>query len=621
MKPSLFENLRLLPRPGTHCIGNGRQAGYFRGADILQLFGPCYSVGAFFSLTLREKDAECADSRLAGTGLWRSDISLGGAAAGHLVDAMHPERPIFLRRFHLERPLCFEFKTEYEDTRDVFGTAPSILMRMPVGSYIFAACRLDKELLGELLFSPNVVVDGTSVFFPAGDSWVAFASAPTLEACVAEVDAFRAMDMDAFLQSAADAWGVELGRMRDMSPLLQGRPDAERIAETIEDVAVALLSQTSVDGGVLAGHPFHLAYGRDMYGDIRGFLALGLFDRARAAIEFHLRNWRTKGFLPNANGMGVVCSHCHECDDVEQTGYALLELHDYALATADIAFVRKAADFIRWLLDVQERLLVGGMLPFNGDETYIAGGLLPRNCIDHGSMEATALYIAGATRILALSRKHGILPEEEIRRHEVRLADARARFDANFRLPDGRLRTNNPERVKILGIPNLREFRHGVCVGCHAITDIRRTDEGGYLCAKCHGRKRAASGTMTHVLDAATLMTGFVHAEPVDPELPRAAARAAWAERTARSADLPVVGYEYGLQLYVLADSGFRTSDPENMLAALLALGTSAGVWSEYYRGGKVSEQNTQYRPWESAINLCGILRYLESWTPISRFE
>ena len=95
-------------------------------------------------------------------------------------------------------------------------------------------------------------------------------------------------------------------------------------------------------------------------------------------------------------------------------------------------------------------------------------------------------------------------------------------------------------------------------------------------------------------------------------ELPRAAARAAWAGRAARPADRSVVGYEYGLQLYVLADAADPECDREAMLAELLALRHSAGVWAEYYRGGRASERNCPYRPWESAINLCGILRYLE---------
>ena len=603
---------RPLLRPGTHCIGNGRVAGYFRGADVLQLFGPCYSVPSYFSLSLCEKGVSCAEHRLAGTGIWRTDLSVGGEDIGFLEDAAHPERPAFLRRLRLARPLRFALETGCEPIRDVFGTGPSVLMQLPQGSGIFAACKLDFAPYAELLFSRNAVQDGNGVTFPEGDSWMLFVAGRTLEECVAEAAPARAMDPGEFLRLAADGWSAELRRMRDVSPLFAGRADAGELAETVEDVAVALLSQTSEDGGVLAGPFFHLGYGRDMYGDIRGFLALGLFERARRSIGFHVRNWRAKGFLPNASGMGVPCSHRHECDDAEQTGYALLELHDYALATGDVEFVRGAADFVRWLLDVQERLLVDGMLPFNGDETYIAGGLLPRDCLDHGSMEATALYIAGATRMLALCRGHGLLPEAEIRRHEAPLADARSRFNANFLLGDGRLRTNAPARLARLGIRNLPEYRHGVCGGCHAFGDLRRTDDGGYLCPRCHGRVRASAGKETHVLDAATLMTGFVHAEAVDPALPRAAARAAWAGRAARPADRSVVGYEYGLQLYVLADAADPECDREAMLAELLALRHSAGVWAEYYRGGRASERNCPYRPWESAINLCGILRYLE---------
>jgi len=39
----------------------------------------------------------------------------------------------------------------------------------------------------------------------------------------------------------------------------------------------------------------------------------------------------------------------------------------------------------------------------------------------------------------------------------------------------------------------------------------------------------------------------------------------------------------------------------------LLGLREATGVWCEYYSNGCGS--NTRYRPWESAINLCGLLR------------
>ena len=66
------------------------------------------------------------------------------------------------------------------------------------------------------------------------------------------------------------------------------------------------------------------------------------------------------------------------------------------------------------------------------------------------------------------------------------------------------------------------------------------------------------------------------------------------------------VGYDFGLLLYAAAQFGLAADD---LLAHMLALKDSAGMWAEYYDGGQ--PQNTRCRPWESAINMEGALRYL----------
>ena len=50
-----------------------------------------------------------------------------------------------------------------------------------------------------------------------------------------------------------------------------------------------------------------------------------------------------------------------------------------------------------------------------------------------------------------------------------------------------------------------------------------------------------------------------------------------------------------------------------DLLDELLADRVEGAVWTEYYRGGKPSPAACPYRPWESAINLCGILAYLNA--------
>ena len=74
------------------------------------------------------------------------------------------------------------------------------------------------------------------------------------------------------------------------------------------------------------------------------------------------------------------------------------------------------------------------------------------------------------------------------------------------------------------------------------------------------------------------------------------------------------VGYEYGVILYTLARLLPAADLPayRDLLDELLADRVEGAVWTEYYRNGSPSPASCPYRPWESAINLCGILAYLE---------
>ena len=68
------------------------------------------------------------------------------------------------------------------------------------------------------------------------------------------------------------------------------------------------------------------------------------------------------------------------------------------------------------------------------------------------------------------------------------------------------------------------------------------------------------------------------------------------------------VGYDYGLLLYNL--TVYHLPGADTACEKLLSLRDEVGVWSEYYDEDRFA--GSRYRPWESAINLCGILRWLE---------
>lgn len=57
------------------------------------------------------------------------------------------------------------------------------------------------------------------------------------------------------------------------------------------------------------------------------------------------------------------------------------------------------------------------MTSFSGDETYIAGGTLPRVLMYDGSAESTLLFIEGGERFLRWCQVHGKLEDSLLARY------------------------------------------------------------------------------------------------------------------------------------------------------------------------------------------------------------
>ena len=131
------------------------------------------------------------------------------------------------------------------------------------------------------------------------------------------------------------------------------------------------------------------------------------------------------------------------------------------------------------------------MLPFNGDETYVAGGFLPRTALNHGSFEATMLFIEGGKRYLAQRRTEE--KEDWICQAKEALADAERQFEDNFRRKDGYI-ANSLARLEGLTEP---AYRHGMCPNGDTFGWLKRVGEGIYVCPHClaAGRRKPPAGT------------------------------------------------------------------------------------------------------------------------------
>lgn len=614
----------LIPTEGLFFVGNGSVAMGGEGADILQLFAPCYSLPGVMTLRMTNPALQARSHRIRGSAGYITLLTDTEThmSVGEITDYTHPTLPVYIRRLNLSQPLIFRLESPFRmiHTDSLYhGKACAHLFEIPDGTPVFSKSKTDKETYCQLLLSPNCHAKEGSIVFPAGESHLIFVGGEygelgiaSFENCMMLSETMLTADLDGIMTDFLSHWNRIFQQIRINREALAAIPDGD---ELVESVAAALITQTSKQGGVIAGAFYHLAYGRDMYGVFRGFMALGLHDYARKMVAYMADVYREKGYMPNASGMGMSCSHRHENDHVEQTGYYLLELLDYVEATGDMSFLHDRMDYARFLLEVQEKQLVNGMIPFNGDETYIAGGIFPRGGIDHGSMEATALYIGSALRLMDICAANSYMASEEIAAHRAMALSAQSAFAENF-IEGDRVYINNPHRISITDTP---PYRHGVCHRCLWMTNLLRAPEGGYLCPACYGKSPAPVTAERYSTDCALWMSVFAGCSLLPSGVVQSAlARTIEQVRNSRYGEANpenTVGYEYGVILYALAHAYPPDALPayRDLLTALLDDRVKGSVWTEYYQGGNPNPASCPYRPWESAINLCGILAYLNS--------
>jgi hypothetical protein len=250
------------------------------------------------------------------------------------------------------------------------------------------------------------------------------------------------------------------------------------------------------------------------------------------------------------------------------------------------------------------------MLPFNGDETYIAGGMLPRAVMFDGSAEATLLFIAGGKQLMDWAVKYKAMPEKKIKDGKKILQTVESRYMKNFVTGD-KLLTNNPKRKNELVMP---QFRHGVCESCIHVDWTQKTDNNRYLCAACFPCKHLPDIKDTeYFLQSVSLVPSYIHSNLLPDDLMQKLVLDIITsyQTTGKFPSGPVVnrtvGYDYGLFLYALTQMNHPLKNQvyEQMLDVL----DDTGAWVEYYQDGTPS--GTLCRPWESAINIEAAIEYV----------
>lgn len=604
----------------TNAMGNGDMVVYGRGPDLAFMYGPPYSSSSILSLTTRY-DGRLQDesAREPGAAIWNHRMTSEGRPVLEFTEFVASDLPAYIRRFECHgEGVSFVLHPSplggFNPSASIPGAWQQVIrpgqliFNYPSNLWAYhwivteGACRTEIDGEGNLL-----------VHCLPGEGWMAIVGSDDYPTGVLAAESVLSTGVQPLLDATRAHW-CEFTERR-----LSARPDLRRlepsIAEVADSVAVLIKSQQSADGGVMAGPYYALAYIRDQYGVARGMLALGMLEEARLNLEFRFRKFGLFGTLQTAEAMGTDCArHVHENDEVEGPAYTILQLRDYIRASGDDAFGRRVWPMIDWCWNVQRKHLADGLLPFNGDETYVAGGFFPRSGLLQGSADSTLAFIEAGRWLAEWAVRQGFWTREFASEQLARVDESRTAYRKWF-VDGDRIWANAPERVRM--VDPLR-FRHGVCEGgCWSFCWTERSNIGRYLCPTCLRTKEVPAEAPSRMeVNSVNLLPVYLGSDILSPEEMRAMADHVLSQAldTGHIPTVPgtkdCVGYDPGLilmNLTRLAHPGAR-----NAFDRVLRILDQEQVWNEYYDGTDgVRQHCCRARPWESGLNIDAVIGYV----------
>jgi len=570
----------------VHALGNGRILIYAIGPEILQIVGAPYSAESLGTLTIPSVN-NCSSERLPKTAIWKHTLDNGTV----MTDVVDSQMTCFIRKINATCDFTMVLQTNEAFLCNEKGDIYSF--HSPNGNSFFTyktPLVIHHSIAATGNASINEISEHTyEIYIRKGESNLIFANSPSV------IKQIEQISFNTVLKRTSNYWYNFINRGKEIPATL---------SELCENVAIMIKCQQGEDGGILAGYPFHLAYIRDQYGTVRGLLKMGFLREAEAVMRYYLNIWKKYGSLHTAQSVGKPCVfHIHENENVEITGYLAIMPFEVYRYNGDRSFLEELLPMVRWALDCQAGELKNGMLPFNGDETYIAGRFLPRAVMYEGSAEATMLFAEGIQRYQEYTGDM---------HYASYLKDIKDTYVQHF-CPNGRYITNYPPHTPVEEYP---DSRHGVCEDCNNIlTTLTKTSTNRYVCSKCINHTLLpAWKPKIYELAASKLAPIYIGASLVPDEIIESYLDE-MANLYLQTGEMPsgcpkgeCVGYDYGMFLYALT---LRHHPSAKQLYELtLKVIDETGVWCEYYRDGIA--RSTRCRPWESAINIEAVLTYLE---------
>ncbi len=189
------------------------------------------------------------------------------------------------------------------------------------------------------------------------------------------IAALRAADIDGLLEATRDDWhGFIDGAARLESP-------DRRVDDLLEGMLVTVRNQTAWLGGVSPMSRYSLMWIRDTAGVVRFYLKMGLFEQARAILDYYHLGAVMRGDIANALDLDLDPSDPPPEPDWasmppfegrtagEVPSYLPLMAHWYSQATGDSGLVDEQYQFLKRAL-VAQNVDSQGLIGFSGDETY-----------------------------------------------------------------------------------------------------------------------------------------------------------------------------------------------------------------------------------------------------------
>ncbi len=609
-----------------HCLGNGQYCVYQNGMDIKSVFGPTYSSPSYLQLNLKDKNIVVKSTRFTGSAIWKHTLTLNEEKIAEITDFVDSELPVLVRKivaykiFSLNLSILDNPKITVIDNSNEFSmhSVSALMVHKGRGLSIFGEYEHPYEQFHQILLRNGATIKNNSltnsydIEIGLGESEINFIGGPFYQECFENSQKIMLLDYKTLYDRTLKNWTEFTNRRYDFGLHLSDKnKNKQQILEQIDNVAILLKTQQSSEGAVIAGDFYHLAYVRDQYGVSRGFLAMGYYDEAKKILDFYWQIWKRFGLLYNAQAIGVPgIFHIHENDEVEQTGYLIIQAFDYLKKTNDVTFIKTIFPMLQWAWNVQKKHLVKGMLPFNGDETYVAGGILPRTALNDGSAESTLLFIQSGELLLPFVKKNRLWKNESIRSDLKLLQTISGQYIENF-VQNGQIVANNPSRMSIEEMP---DFRHGVCAGWHGVVYTKKDKNGNYLCPKCSMVKKdyppferksifIPSIALTPYYIGSKLISDSILQRNIDIIRSNYLSSG---QITSRTGEKKVIGYEFGFLLYAL--SVLHDSLADKVFEDTMSAVDESGAWVEYYNDGK--PMGCRYRPWESGINIEAIITY-----------